>query len=306
MVSVMDSDEPVQSARSTIILFLVAAFALDWVGWIIAGAQSGWVIDESSGIWGPLLAVSMFGPLASAVIVRVTRKTAVDAGWRPRIKGGVRWYMLALAIPPALTLAGSAVYFLFFSGDFDPEASRFSAAAIAQLGVGSDQVPAIFAIQVANAVIFAPFINMLLAIGEEAGWRGFLYPAMREQMPRRRAAILTGAAWGLWHAPLIAMGYNYGSDYLGFPVSGIVAMTIFCMAFGTFLCFLRERSGSVWPCALAHGSLNAVAGLGMWFSRSAGGTLGPMPLGLLGCIPVVLLALWLLGRLGAPGVDIAR
>ena len=306
MVSVMDSDEPVQSARSTIILFLVAAFALDWVGWIIAGAQSGWVIDESSGIWGPLLAVSMFGPLASAVIVRVTRKTAVDAGWRPRIKGGVRWYMLALAIPPALTLAGSAVYFLFFSGDFDPEASRFSAAAIAQLGVGSDQVPAIFAIQVANAVIFAPFINMLLAIGEEAGWRGFLNPAMREQMPRRRAAILTGAAWGLWHAPLIAMGYNYGSDYLGFPVSGIVAMTIFCMAFGTFLCFLRERSGSVWPCALAHGSLNAVAGLGMWFSRSAGGTLGPMPLGLLGCIPVVLLALWLLGRLGAPGVDIAR
>ena len=306
MVSVMDSDEPVQSARSTIILFLVAAFALDWVGWIIAGAQSGWVIDESSGIWGPLLAVSMFGPLASAVIVRVTRKTAVDAGWRPRIKGGVRWYMLALAIPPALTLAGSAVYFLFFSGDFDPAASRFSAAAIAQLGVGTDQVPAIFAIQVANAVIFAPFINMLLAIGEEAGWRGFLYPAMREQMPRRRAAILTGAAWGLWHAPLIAMGYNYGSDYLGFPVSGIVAMTIFCMAFGTFLCFLRERSGSVWPCALAHGSLNAVAGLGMWFSRSAGGTLGPMPLGLLGCIPVVLLALWLLGRLGAPGADIAR
>ena len=306
MVSVMDSDEPVQSARSTIILFLVAAFALDWVGWIIAGAQSGWVIDESSGIWGPLLAVSMFGPLASAVIVRVTRKTAVDAGWRPRIKGGVRWYMLALAIPPALTLAGSAVYFLFFSGDFDPEASRFSAAAISQLGVGTDQVPAIFAIQVANAVIFAPFINMLLAIGEEAGWRGFLYPAMREQMPRRRAAILTGAAWGLWHAPLIAMGYNYGSDYLGFPVSGIVAMTIFCMAFGTFLCFLRERSGSVWPCALAHGSLNAVAGLGMWFSRSAGGTLGPMPLGLLGCIPVVLLALWLLGRLGAPGADIAR
>ena len=306
MVSVMDSDEPVQSARSTIILFLVAAFALDWVGWIIAGAQSGWVIDESSGIWGPLLAVSMFGPLASAVIVRVTRKTAVDAGWRPRIKGGVRWYMLALAIPPALTLAGSAVYFLFFSGDFDPEASRFSAAAIAQLGVGTDQVPAIFAIQVANAVIFAPFINMLLAIGEEAGWRGFLYPALRERMPRSRAAIITGVVWGLWHAPLIAMGYNYGTDYLGFPVLGIVAMTIFCMAFGTFLCFLRERSGSVWPCALAHGSLNAVAGLGMWFSRSAGGTLGPMPLGLLGCIPVVLLALWLLGRLGAPGADIAR
>ena len=132
--------------------------------------------------------------------------------------------------------------------------SRFSAAAIAQLGVGADQVPAIFAVQVANAVLFAPFINMLLAVGEEAGWRGFLYPALGERMSHRRAAILTGVVWGLWHAPLIAMGYNYGTDYLGFPVIGIVTMTIFCMAFGTFLCFLRERSRSVWPCALAHGS----------------------------------------------------
>ena len=306
MVSAMDSDESVRSARGTVILFLVVTFALDWVSWIFTGAQSGWAIDESNGVWGPLLAISMFGPLAAAIIVRVTRKTTVDAGWRPRIKGGLRWYLLALAIPPALTLAGALVYFLFLSGDFDPEASRFSAAAIAQLGVGADQVPAIFAVQVANAVIFAPFINMLLAIGEEAGWRGFLYPALRERMPRSRAAIITGVVWGLWHAPVIAMGYNYGTDYLGFPVLGIVAMTIFCMAFGTFLCFLRERSGSVWPCALAHGSLNAVAGLGMWFSRSAGGILGPMPLGLLGCIPVVLLAVWQLGRLGAPDAGAAR
>ena len=248
----------------------------------------------------------MFGPLAAAIIVRVTRKTTADAGWRPCLKGGVRWYLLALAIPPALTLAGSVVYFLFISGDFDPEASRFSAAAIAQLGVGADQVPAIFAVQVANAVLFAPFINMLLAVGEEAGWRGFLYPALGERMSHRRAAILTGVVWVLWHAPLIAMGYNYGTDYLGFPVIGIVTMTIFCMAFGTFLCFLRERSRSVWPCALAHGSLNAVAGLGMWFSCGGSGILGPMPLGLLGCIPTALLAAWLLGRLGAPSADVAR
>lgn len=306
MVFAVDSDEPVQSARGTIILFLVVTFALDWVSWILAGAQSGWAIDESSGVWGPLLAVSMFGPLAAAIIVRVTRKTTADAGWRPCLKGGVRWYLLALAIPPALTLAGSVVYFLFISGDFDPEASRFSAAAIAQLGVGADQVPAIFAVQVANAVLFAPFINMLLAVGEEAGWRGFLYPALGERMSHRRAAILIGVVWGLWHAPLIAMGYNYGTDYLGFPVIGIVTMTIFCMAFGTFLCFLRERSRSVWPCALAHGSLNAVAGLGMWFSRGGSGILGPMPLGLLGCIPTALLAAWLLGRLGAPSADVAR
>ena len=90
MVSAMDSDESVRSARGTVILFLVVTFALDWVSWIFTGAQSGWAIDESNGVWGPLLAISMFGPLAAAIIVRVTRKITVDAGWRPRIKGGLR------------------------------------------------------------------------------------------------------------------------------------------------------------------------------------------------------------------------
>ena len=179
----------------------------------------------------------------------------------------MRWYLLALAVPSALTLAGSALYFLLVPSNFDPEATRFSAAASSQLGAGHDQVPVLLTIPVAYSAILAPFLNMLLAIGEEAGWRGFLYPALSELMPRARAAVLTGVAWGVWHAPVIAMGYSYGSDYLGFPVLGIIAMTVSCTAFGTFLCLLRERSGSVWPCALAHGSLNAVAGLGVWFSR---------------------------------------
>lgn len=293
-------------ARGTVVLFLVVAFALDWVSWILAGAQSGWAIDEPNGMWGPLLAASMFGPLAAAAIVRVARKTSVDACWRPRLKGGMRWYLLALAVPPALTLAGSALYFLLVPSNFDPEATRFSAAASSQLGAGPDQVPVLLTIQVAYSAILAPFLNMLLAIGEEAGWRGFLYPALSELMPRAHAAVLTGVAWGVWHAPVIAMGYNYGSDYLGFPVLGIIAMTVSCTAFGTSLCLLRERSGSVWPCALAHGSLNAVAGLGVWFSRGDAVIWGPVPLGLLACIPSVMLAAWLLGRLGTPGAESAR
>jgi membrane protease YdiL (CAAX protease family) len=131
------------------------------------------------------------------------------------------------------------------TGDFDPTAARFVASAKAQLHIGSGRVSEVMAVQVLFSAVLAPFFNMLLAIGEEAGWRGFLYPALGERMPRTRAAVLSGVAWGAWHAPLIAMGYNYGSDYLGFPALGIAAVTVFCMAFGTFLCYLRERSGSV-------------------------------------------------------------
>lgn len=52
------------------------------------GAHSGWAIDETSGIWGPLLAASMFGPLVAAAVVRRVREVRVPTGWRPYLKGG--------------------------------------------------------------------------------------------------------------------------------------------------------------------------------------------------------------------------
>ena len=51
--------------------------------------------------------------------------------------------------------------------------------------------------------------------------------------------VLDGAVWGLWHAPLIAMGYEYEHQI---PAAlGIVLFTMFCMAFGTLLAWLRVQ-----------------------------------------------------------------
>ena len=52
--------------RAVISLFLTVAFALDWACRLVAGSRSGWAIDEFGGVWGLLLAVSMFAPLAAA------------------------------------------------------------------------------------------------------------------------------------------------------------------------------------------------------------------------------------------------
>ena len=52
--------------RGVISLFLTVAFALDWACRLVAGSRSGWAIDEFGGVWGLLLAVSMFAPLAAA------------------------------------------------------------------------------------------------------------------------------------------------------------------------------------------------------------------------------------------------
>lgn len=133
---------------------------------------------------------------------------------------------------------------------------------------------------------------MFVAIGEEAGWRGFLFPALQRFMSVRGAAAATGAIWGMWHAPIIAMGYNYGSAYAGFPISGILMMIAACTAVGMLLAYVRMRSSSVWPCALGHGALNATAGLPLFVSVGGTNIFGPSPLGLVGFIPVAALAVW--------------
>ncbi|WP_157692091.1 hypothetical protein [Parafannyhessea umbonata] len=52
--------------KGAITLFLTVAFALDWACRLVTGSRSGWAIEEFSGVWGLLLAVSMFAPLAVA------------------------------------------------------------------------------------------------------------------------------------------------------------------------------------------------------------------------------------------------
>ena len=133
---------------------------------------------------------------------------------------------------------------------------------------------------------------MIPAFGEELGWRGMLFPTLAERIPERNAALATGIIWGLWHAPAIAMGHNYGMGYAGFPVTGILAMTLLCTAMSCWLCHLRQRTGSVWPCALAHGSFNAVANLGLLYCTVGQTLLGPTPLGLVAGIPLIALGVY--------------
>jgi len=109
-------------------------------------------------------------------------------------------------------------------------------------------------------------VNAFAALGEELGWRGYLHDRLRE-LGIGPAGIVIGVAWALWHAPLVAAGYNYmlpvgGS--CGSSAHGAVAVGAFTLALaglGIVLEALREWSGSVYTTAIAHGTMNGVAGL---------------------------------------------
>jgi membrane protease YdiL (CAAX protease family) len=101
--------------------------------------------------------------------------------------------------------------------------------------------------------VIAPLFNAIFTFGEEWGWRGFLLPKLLP-LGQWQALILTGVLWGLWHAPIVLLGY----DYPFHPKLGILLMTIFCLIFGIVLGWLRLATDSIWPAVIAHGAINAV------------------------------------------------
>jgi len=138
---------------------------------------------------------------------------------------------------------------------------------------GKEGFAALMAVQV---VILGAFLGLPAYWGEEYGWRGYLLPKLMG-LGKARAIALHGVIWGLWHAPIIAMGYNYP----GHPAAGIVGMTIFCVLMGAVYAWLYYASGSIFVPCLAHGFLNQGAAYGALFVSSHHPLLGG-PLGLVG------------------------
>ena len=289
-------------------IYLVVTFGLTWgllipAGFLLGTFENG---ETSSLIMIGLIALSMFFPLAGALVANFACRPEdrIDLCWRPRITQNVRSYLIAWFTPAAIALFGCVVFFAVNPHLFDPTMRSFieSNAAAAGLTPGDlasqmPPAPVLIGATFASAFTIAPFINMIPAFGEELGWRGMLFPTLAELMSKRSAALVTGVIWGLWHAPAIAMGHNYGMGYEGFPIAGILTMTLLCTAMSCWLSLLRTQSGSVWPCALAHGAFNAVANIGVVLC-SVGQTLfGPSPLGLVAGIPLMALGVFCWFRL---------
>jgi membrane protease YdiL (CAAX protease family) len=93
-------------------------------------------------------------------------------------------------------------------------------------------------------------------LGEEIGWRGYLLPRIQQMTTRRRAAVLTGFAHGLFHLPLILLATTYNTEGARWIVAPAAVVVI--TAGGVFYAYLYDRSGTVWPAAIAHNMVNTV------------------------------------------------
>lgn len=152
--------------------------------------------------------------------------------------------------PPLIWLLGGAGIFLYRV----IQAWLTTAFGLGQWGQVAEQaaragqpVGVYIAMLAFQAVILGPLLGLVVAFGEEYGWRGLLQSEL-VKLGRVRGVLLVGVIWGIWHAPVIAMGGNYP----GYPVFGQFVMVGSSVIMGFFLGYAVLKTGSIWIAALLH------------------------------------------------------
>jgi membrane protease YdiL (CAAX protease family) len=286
--------------RKHLFIFLSFAFGIAWIIALIVFLTGGLVnspeIVPGSKITLAVVLVAvgyMWAPALAHIFTRlITRQGWQDLWLKPNFKQNFKYWVIAWFGPGVLTILGIAAYFLVFPGQYDSNLTMLrNLMASNPASKGVDPWTVVLA-QTVSALVMAPVINSIFTLGEEFGWRAYMLPMLRP-LGDIKAYLISGVIWGLWHAPIIAMGHNYGLEYTGYPWLGILAMTWFCILCGTFLGWVSGRAASVWPAVIGHAALNGIAGLGALFiaNGKANVLLGPTPVGVLSSVGFLLATL---------------
>lgn len=270
--------------------FTALSFALAWLVALPLWQGAGLHHRHFTWIAMAMMLTPTVAALSISLLQRRGRQFIRETGLAP-IRKPMRFslaILLAYLLPIALIL--QAPFVGAWLGIFPADLDQFL---ILHLVAGTDG-PAKYLFGQAGIIFVAGFINLIPALGEEIGWRGWLWPKLQPlgQIP---ALLISGVIWGLWHAPLILLGYNYPFATGGW---GLVMMCGMCIVLGAFFAWLRTLSDSVWPAAFAHGIFNASVGLVSLFMM-VGATLDTTKASILGwsgwIIPGIVIVLMVLG-----------
>ncbi len=219
-------------ARHPLGSFFVLAFAFTWFFWWLA-------VFEARGLISPLpvpaQALGAFGPLVAAVVLtareggRAELRLLLRRITRWRVAPG--WYGVVLLGPVALYLASMALEVVL--GGRPPS-----------LGALVGALPTV--------LIYAAYMVIFVALGEEVGWRGYALPALQTRYGALISSVILGTMWALWHLPLF---FNPDLFYSDLPF--IVQLAIQVAWAILFTWVFNSTGGSVFMAILLHAVLNA-------------------------------------------------
>jgi membrane protease YdiL (CAAX protease family) len=214
--------------KKVIVVYLLLVFALSSVFWYIIAAKPQFAAD--TGLLRYSGALLMWSPALAAVVTRLALQRNLD-GFGLKA-GELRWWLLAIVIPIAVGFVMFCTAWVSGTAPFLP-----------------DQAAAPFSAPLAFLTAFC--FSVLLATGEEIGWRGLLVPELGRITTFTWVAAVSAFIWFCWHLPLMLAGvYGDGSGY------SMVMFFLSLIGGSTLFAWIRLRSGCVWTAALLHGSWN--------------------------------------------------
>ena len=267
-------------------------------------ARSGYTLFGAAYMFLPLivaLVMQLLGKEKHLFSCRKSGHTAADDMGLLRFRPRWSWLVGALLVPVSVLLC-VAVATLFAEPMALADTLRLQiAATLGDTPAAAEAMAEIEAVPswvmvlgtIVSGLLAGATINAVAAFGEEYGWRYYMVCQLRDKrfMP---AALLIGAVWGIWHAPMILlMGHNYPND----RVLGVGLMVVMCLLLGVVELYFVIKSGSVWPSAIIHGAFNGISGMTLlWFPMGSATTTAMTGVAGFVALAVVVLALWLYDR----------
>lgn len=192
--------------RGGLAVFVLVAFGVTWLMWLplVVQAQSAgidrmpWTFFAAS--VGPLcgaVAAAVWEDGRGGVVTWARRAFSVRVGWR--------WLAAGISMPIA--------YFVI-------------AWIVAAVVTGAWPDPAGFGITTKLPGLAWPLVALVwvltFGLGEEAGWRGWLLPALMRRMTAFWAALVVAGVWIAWHLPAFFFNPTYtamGAGMIGWMLA---------------------------------------------------------------------------------------
>lgn len=208
--------------------FFALALGLSWAVWIPG------ILSFSGSTSTAFVMVGSFGPAVAAVLLTRAQGRSLRAwiGDMARFRVGARWWLAALGLPVAVAAVSTVVFAAEF-GSLDrsllPE-------------------------RVGAWLFGLVYVSLVGGGNEEPGWRGYALPHLQRDHSALTAALVVGAVWAVWHAPLFVLP---GGMYADTPLSLYVPMVL---ALSVVLTWLYNGSGGSVPVAmLFHAGVNSAS-----------------------------------------------